>query len=100
MFSIFSHNVLSEVPKVSYEGQTFSKTLAGVIFVSSYMRDFGKINSYYLGKIRLNGYKKVKEQGKIGRNKKTDATAKAVHLYNTKAFQVKEIVKMCGISSF
>ncbi|MBF8984394.1 recombinase family protein [Lutibacter sp. B2] len=63
------------------------------------MKGFTRINTHYLERRRKQGYSKAVENSKVGRPKQTEAIKKGIRLYNTKAFKIEEIEKMCGISS-
>lgn len=63
------------------------------------MKGFLSINRYYQNRRRKQGYDKAKEDGKVGRPKKSEAVEKALRLYRTKAFTIEEIEKLSGVSS-
>lgn len=63
------------------------------------LKGFVTLTNFYAEKRRKQGYETAKENGTVGRKPKTEATAKAIRLYNTGAFTTEEIKQLSGVSS-
>lgn len=80
---------LCSISEPYLSGESYFTMLSGFI----------QITNFYSEKRRKQGYDIAKEKGTVGRKPKTEATAKAIRLYNTGAFSTEEIEQLSGVSS-